>query len=67
MFPKRKTLSHLENANDVFVYSDPGMAMDLEISITGVEPGNINHTLFCYVMNMAEPLHLHVQATIKVN
>ncbi|KAK7110848.1 deleted in lung and esophageal cancer protein 1-like isoform X2 [Littorina saxatilis] len=44
---------------------DPGMAMDLEVGITGSEPGHIIHTLFCYVLNLDEPLHLHVDATIK--
>ncbi|KAK3588190.1 hypothetical protein CHS0354_012251 [Potamilus streckersoni] len=44
---------------------DPGMAMDMELSITGVEPGKIDHTLYCYVMNMDEPLHLHVECEFK--
>lgn len=44
---------------------DPGMAMDLEVSITGVEPGTISHTLQCYIMNLPEPLHLHVEADFK--
>ncbi|XP_069130810.1 deleted in lung and esophageal cancer protein 1-like isoform X4 [Argopecten irradians] len=44
---------------------DPGMAMDLELGITGATPGKINHTLYCHVMNMAEPLHLHVEAEFK--
>lgn len=44
---------------------DPGMAMDLELSITGTEPGHISQTLFCYVLNLLEPLHLHVDTTIK--
>nr|KAG5714264.1 hypothetical protein BaRGS_018481 [Batillaria attramentaria] len=44
---------------------DPGMAMDLELSLTGSEPGHISHTLFCYVLNLEEPLHLHVEADIK--
>ncbi|XP_059148965.1 deleted in lung and esophageal cancer protein 1-like [Physella acuta] len=41
---------------------DPGMAIDLELSITGVEPCYINHTLLCHVMNLPEPLHLNIQA-----
>lgn len=45
---------------------DPGMAMDMELSITGPEPGKIDHTLYCHVMNLEEPLHLHVQAEFKV-
>ncbi|KAL5006767.1 hypothetical protein ScPMuIL_015573 [Solemya velum] len=44
---------------------DPGMAMDMELSITGVEPGKLSHTLYCYVMNMTEPLHLHVECDFK--
>ncbi|KAK3108686.1 hypothetical protein FSP39_013370 [Pinctada imbricata] len=44
---------------------DPGMAMDLEMSITGTEPGKIEHTLYCYVMNLDEPLHLPVEAEFK--
>ncbi|XP_021361346.1 deleted in lung and esophageal cancer protein 1-like isoform X1 [Mizuhopecten yessoensis] len=44
---------------------DPGMAMDLELGITGAMPGKINHTLYCHVMNMTEPLHLHVEAEFK--
>ena len=42
------------------------MAMDMEISITGSEPGKVNETLYCYVMNLDEPLHLHVEADFKV-
>ncbi|RUS82779.1 hypothetical protein EGW08_009443 [Elysia chlorotica] len=59
------TDSYLLEVEPPFGELDPGMAMDLEISITGVEPGTISHTLYCYVMNMPEPLHLHVQATVK--
>ncbi|CAL1533794.1 unnamed protein product [Lymnaea stagnalis] len=44
---------------------DPGMAMDLEISITGVEPGPIDHTLLCHVVHMEKPLHLRIQAEFK--
>ncbi|KAL8567948.1 hypothetical protein ACOMHN_029123 [Nucella lapillus] len=44
---------------------DPGMAMDLELCVTGTEPGHISHTLFCYILNLDEPLHLHVDTTIK--
>ncbi|XP_076461366.1 deleted in lung and esophageal cancer protein 1-like isoform X2 [Babylonia areolata] len=44
---------------------DPGMAMDLELSVTGTQPGHISHTLYCFVLNMEEPLHLHVDTTIK--
>lgn len=46
--------------------TDPGMAMDMEISITGAEPGKVIDNLYCYVMNMDEPLHLHVEADFKV-
>lgn len=46
--------------------TDAGMAMDLELSVTGSEPCHISHTLFCYVHNMDEPLHLHVDTDIKV-
>lgn len=42
------------------------MAMDMEISVTGSEPGKVNETLYCYVMNLDEPLHLHVEAEFKV-
>jgi hypothetical protein len=42
------------------------MAMDLELSITGSEPGKVDTTLYCYVMNLDEPLHLHVEADFKV-
>ncbi|KAH9519059.1 Deleted in lung and esophageal cancer protein 1 [Bulinus truncatus] len=44
---------------------DPGMAMDLEISITGVEAGQIKHTLFCHVVHLHEPLPLYIQAQFK--
>ncbi|XP_061179869.1 deleted in lung and esophageal cancer protein 1-like isoform X2 [Saccostrea echinata] len=44
---------------------DPGMAMDLELSITGSEPGKVDQTMYCYVMNLDEPLHLHVEAEFK--
>ncbi|XP_060555800.1 deleted in lung and esophageal cancer protein 1-like isoform X2 [Ruditapes philippinarum] len=44
---------------------DHGMAMDMELSITGTEPGKIDHTLYCHVMNLEEPLHLQVQAEFK--
>ena len=40
--------------------------MDMELSITGTEPGKIDHTLYCHVMNLEEPLHLQVQAEFKV-
>ena len=42
------------------------MAMDMELCITGPEPGKIDHTLYCHVMNLEEPLHLQVQAEFKV-
>ena len=45
---------------------DPGMAVDLELGLTGVEPGKISTTLYCYVMNMDEPLALHVEFEVKV-
>ena len=45
---------------------DPGMAMDMELCITGPETGKIDHTLYCHVMNLEEPLHLQVQAEFKV-
>ncbi|XP_053374594.1 deleted in lung and esophageal cancer protein 1-like isoform X2 [Mercenaria mercenaria] len=44
---------------------DHGMAMDMELSITGPEPGKIDHTLYCHVMNLEEPLHMQVQAEFK--
>ncbi|XP_041367117.1 deleted in lung and esophageal cancer protein 1-like [Gigantopelta aegis] len=44
---------------------DPGMAVDLELGLTGVEPGKISTTLYCYVMNMDEPLALHVEFEVK--
>ncbi|PVD31091.1 hypothetical protein C0Q70_10369 [Pomacea canaliculata] len=44
---------------------DPGMAMDLEVSITGCAPGHISQTLYCSVLNLDEPLHLHIEADIK--
>nr|XP_022304299.1 deleted in lung and esophageal cancer protein 1-like isoform X2 [Crassostrea virginica] len=44
---------------------DPGMAMDLELSITGSEPGKVDQTMYCYVMNLDDPLHLHVEAEFK--
>ncbi|XP_012940303.1 deleted in lung and esophageal cancer protein 1 [Aplysia californica] len=59
------TDSYLLEVEPPFGELDPGMAMDLEVSITGIEPGKISHTLLCYVMNMAEPLHLHVDAHFK--
>ena len=42
------------------------MAMDMELCITGPGPGKIDHTLYCHVMNLEEPLHLQVQAEFKV-
>ena len=33
-----------------FACSDPGMAMDMELCITGPETGKIDHTLHCHVM-----------------
>uniref|UniRef100_A0A8W8MX88 Deleted in lung and esophageal cancer protein 1 n=1 Tax=Magallana gigas TaxID=29159 RepID=A0A8W8MX88_MAGGI len=44
---------------------DPGMAMDLELSVTGSEPGKVSETIYCYVMNLDDPLHLHVEAEFK--
>ena len=46
--------------------ADPGMAMDLELSITGAQPGHISHTLLCIVGSLQQPLHLLVDANIKV-
>lgn len=46
--------------------ADPGMAMDLELSVTGSEPGKVSETIYCYVMNLDDPLHLHVEAEFKV-
>lgn len=46
--------------------TDPGMAMDLELSVTGSEPGKVSETIYCYVMNLDDPLHLHVEAEFKV-
>lgn len=46
--------------------ADPGMAMDLELSVTGAEPGKVSETIYCYVMNLDDPLHLHVEAEFKV-
>ena len=43
------------------------MAMDMELCITGPEPGKIDHTLYCHVMNLEDPLHLQVQAEFKVS
>ena len=36
------------------------MAMDMELCtrITGPESGKIDHTLYCHVMNLEDPLHL---------
>lgn len=42
------------------------MAMDLELSVTGSEPGKVSETIYCYVMNLDDPLHLHVEAEFKV-
>lgn len=50
-----------------FLCLDAGMALDLELSITGAEPGKLDHTLFCHVENLADPLPLHVEASVKVN
>ncbi|BFZ02531.1 hypothetical protein BsWGS_05570 [Bradybaena similaris] len=43
---------------------EPGMAMDFEMSVTGVEPGVINHTVLCHILNMVEPLRFLVQADV---
>ena len=40
--------------------------MDMELCITGPEPSKIDHTLYCHVMYLEEPLHLQVQAEFKV-
>ena len=40
--------------------------MDMELCITGPGPRNIDHTLYCHVMNLEEPLHLQVQAEFMV-
>lgn len=42
------------------------MAMDFEMSVTGVEPGVINHTVLCHILNMVEPLRFLVQADVMV-
>ena len=41
------------------------MAMDMELCITGPEPGKIDHTLYCHVMNLEEPLHLQSYYYLK--
>ena len=39
--------------------------MDMELCITGPEPGKIDHTLYCHVMNLVEPLHLQSYYYLK--
>lgn len=56
---------HILEVEPPFGELDPGMAMDMEISVTGSEPGKVSETLYCYVMNLDEPLHLHVEADFK--
>ncbi|XP_063421465.1 deleted in lung and esophageal cancer protein 1-like isoform X2 [Mytilus trossulus] len=56
---------HILEVEPPFGELDPGMAMDMEISITGAEPGKVIDNLYCYVMNLDEPLHLHVEADFK--
>ena len=41
------------------------MAMDMELCITGPEPGKIDHTLYCHVMNLGSS-PLTIQAEFKV-
>ena len=41
------------------------MAMDMELCITGPEPGKIDHTLYCHVMNLEEPFHLQSYYYLK--
>ncbi|WAQ94358.1 DLEC1-like protein, partial [Mya arenaria] len=59
------TDSYILEVEPPFGELDPGMAMDMELSITGPQPGQIDHTLYCHVMNLEEPLHLQVQAEFK--
>ncbi|XP_071102579.1 deleted in lung and esophageal cancer protein 1-like [Haliotis cracherodii] len=56
---------HIIEVEPPFGELDPGMAMDLELSLTGVEPGKISTTLYCFVMNMDDPLALHIEAEMK--
>ena len=39
--------------------------MDMELCITGPEPGKIDHTLYCHVMNLEETLHLQSYYYLK--
>lgn len=66
LFKKKKVITAIVTRTLHGVFADPGMAMDLELSITGSEPGKVDKTLYCYVMNLEEPLHLHVEAEFKV-
>ncbi|XP_052246606.1 deleted in lung and esophageal cancer protein 1-like isoform X3 [Dreissena polymorpha] len=59
------TESYILEVEPPFGELDPGMAMDMELSITGSAPGKIDHTLYCHVMNLEDPLHMQVQAEFK--
>ncbi|XP_064614552.1 LOW QUALITY PROTEIN: deleted in lung and esophageal cancer protein 1-like [Liolophura sinensis] len=59
------TEDHILEVEPSFGELGPGMALDLELSITGSHPGKIDQTLLCFVDNLQEPVHLHVEAEFK--
>ena len=40
--------------------------MDFDVTVTGSQPGKVDHTLKCHVHHLDEPLMLHIEAEIKV-
>ncbi|CAG5134224.1 unnamed protein product, partial [Candidula unifasciata] len=56
------TESYIIEVEPPFGDLEPGMAMDFEMNVTGVEPGVISHTVLCHILNMMQPLHFLVEA-----
>ncbi|KAK6165505.1 hypothetical protein SNE40_022422 [Patella caerulea] len=59
------TDKHIIEVEPPYGELDPGMAIDLELSITGEEPGKLDHTLFCHIHNMENPLPLQILTEFK--
>ncbi|CAH1788302.1 unnamed protein product [Owenia fusiformis] len=43
----------------------PGQDWDCVVSVTGAQPGKIEHTLQCRIENHSEPITMHIEAEIK--
>eukprot|EP00058_Branchiostoma_floridae_P005202 XP_002590690.1 hypothetical protein BRAFLDRAFT_125551 [Branchiostoma floridae] len=44
---------------------EAGDVMDMQLSITGGQPGVLEHRLLCHIQNRSEPVSLYIRANIK--